>query len=244
MTIETPAWMMNLRGRFVVFDGSDGSGKTTQWRRFAQYARDNGVETCAVREPGATAIGEKIRDILLAVGSEHEIEPTCEMLLFMASRAQLVTEHIKPSLEQNHFVLADRFVSSTLAYQGTAGGQSPQDIRRVADIAIRSCWPDLVVIFDVDEETAARRLAGSPSRSRFVGVEEPTLFSDRIELRGTAFQKAVREGYLDQAKSEPDRYLVIDAAGSPDTVFDGLIEGIKLRFEGEEGSGERGASSE
>ena len=203
-----------LAGRFIVFDGPDGCGKSTQFRRFTKYARARGLSVCEVREPGGTAIGERIRNILL--DPEHDnMALRCEMLLYMASRAQLISERIRPARQRGELVLADRFVSSTLAYQGSAGGMPLEDIRAVANVAIGADWPDLVVIFEVDEATAARRL-------------NPLL--DRMELKGADYHRMVREGYMKQAEYEPHRYLMVDARDEPDVVFDRLCSMLDARL--------------
>ncbi len=206
-------WVSRLAGRFIVFDGPDGSGKSTQFRRFGDYLHQAGLTVCEVREPGGTAIGEQIRHILLDTAN-GEMDVRCELLLYMASRAQLVSQRIGPALREGQCVLADRFISSTLAYQGTAGGIPPQDIIDIGRFALGECWPDLVVVFDVDEATAASRLS-------------PLL--DRMELKGSAFHRTVRQGYLDQAKQNPDRYLVIDATADADTVFERLVGGLRAK---------------
>ncbi|HLP85556.1 MAG TPA: dTMP kinase, partial [Phycisphaerales bacterium] len=124
------AWLGKLAGTFLVFEGPDGSGKTTQMRRFKQLLDDAGLETLEVREPGGTDIGEQIRQVLLHTKAEMTLR--CEMLLYMASRAQLVEQKIKPALAAGQVVVADRYLASTLAYQGTAGGISHEDIWAVA----------------------------------------------------------------------------------------------------------------
>ncbi|MFG0330029.1 MAG: dTMP kinase [Phycisphaerales bacterium] len=207
-------WLTTLGGRFLVFDGPDGSGKSTQFRRFADLVTTRGVEVCEVREPGGTSIGEQIREVLLDPANEG-MDLRCEMLLYMASRAQLVQDRIQPCLDRGELVLADRFVSSTLAYQGAAGGLALADIEAAARIACGAAWPDLVVVFDVDERTAASRL-------------NPLL--DRMEAKGAAFHRRVRQGYLDQAAAEPARYLVVDATADAETVFERLLEGLRARF--------------
>lgn len=208
------AWASILPGRFVVFDGPDGSGKSTQLRSLAKAARDAGVETVEVREPGGTAIGEKIREVLLDPAN-CEMVTRCEMLLYMASRAQLVEERILPALQRGAFVLADRFISSTLAYQGSAGGVSVKDILAVGDIAIGGRWPDLVCIFDVDWTTAQSRITRS---------------LDRMEQKDAAYHGRVRSGYLDQARAKPSQYLVIDSTALPQVVFDALAQGMQERL--------------
>lgn len=213
MSESAAEWLQFLKGKFVVFDGPDGSGKTTQFRRFMSYVHEAGIDVCEVREPGGTHIGEQIRNVLLDPANE-EMDLHCEMLLYMASRAQLVAQRVGPALERGELVLADRFISSTLAYQGTAGGLNVADILRVGQIALRECWPDLVVVFDVDQQTAAERL-------------NPLL--DRMELKGEAYHRTVRQGYHDQVKSDPERYLIIDATAGEDDVFDRLCDGMQAK---------------
>lgn len=212
--MSTTAWVQQLAGRFVVFDGPDGSGKSTQFRRFAKFVREAGQEVCEVREPGGTIIGEQIRQVLLDP-AHHMMDLRCEMMLYMASRCQLVAERIMPALQHKQLVLADRFISSTLAYQGAAGGVPVEDIMSVGRVAVGHCWPDLVVVFDVDERTAARRL-------------NPLL--DRMEQKGAEYHSKVRQGYLHAAADFPRHYLVIDARPLADQVFESLTENIRKRL--------------
>ncbi len=211
---QSQDWKALLPGKFIVFDGPDGSGKSTQFAQFSASVRGSGLEVTEVREPGGTVIGERIRDILLDP-VHAEMMPRAEMLLYMASRAQLVEERIRPALDRGGCVLADRFISSTLAYQGTAGGVPRADILAVGGIALGGCWPDLVVVFDVDSSTADRRMA----RTR-----------DRIEQRDSGYHARVRQGYLDQAAAEPRRHLVIDSTRDPEVVFSELALGVARRF--------------
>ena len=136
----------------------------------------------------------------------------CEMMLYMASRAQLIEQTIRPALARGEFVLADRFISSTLAYQGTAGGMTPEEILAVGRVAIGAIWPEVTVIFDVDEHVAATRL-------------NPLL--DRMERKGIEFHHRVRQGFLAQAQNEPDRHLVIDASAEPPMVFQRLLAALQ-----------------
>lgn len=214
MNDSDQGWLDALCGRFIVFDGPDGSGKTTQFHRFSRYCQAAGVGVCEVREPGGTLIGEHIREVLL--NPEHDMMALrCEMMLYMASRAQLVAERIRPALAEGKLVLADRFISSTLAYQGTAGGMSVDDIRAVGHVALGENWPDLVVVFDVDDATAAQRL-------------NPLL--DRMELKGTEYHARVRQGYLDQAAEVPKHYAIVDARPGEDEVFDSLCTTLAKRM--------------
>jgi dTMP kinase len=217
-------WIANLAGRFLVLDGPDGSGKSTQFARFAALCREGGLDVCEVREPGGTSIGEQIRRVLLDPANT-DMSLRCEMMLYMASRAQLIEEIIRPARAAGRFVLADRFISSTLAYQGTAGGLAAADILAVGGVAIDEHWPDLTVIFDVDDATAARRMSGVVA-----GVRQPSLFDDRIEARADEYHQQVRQGYLDQAANDPDHYLVIDGTQDEDAVFDDLLAGVRGRI--------------
>ena len=208
-----------LGGRFVVFDGPDGSGKSTQLRRFAAAAKAAGLTLCEVREPGGTEVGEAIRRVLLDPAHER-MDMTCEMLLYMASRAELAAQRIRPALERGELVLADRFISSTLAYQGTAGGLDVEDIYAVGRVALQDVWPDLVIVFDVDTATAAWRMNPLLREREF----ESDL--DRIEMRGASYHEKVRRGYLQQAQRDPGRYVVVDARGDEQAVWDGLMRGV------------------
>ena len=193
-----------------MLDGPDGSGKSTQFRRLSDHLRGAGIPVVETREPGGTAVGEQVRAILLDP-QNTDMTVRCEMLLYMASRAQLVGQRIAPALARGDLVLADRFISSTLAYQGTAGGLSKAEILAVGAVAVGGIRPDLTILFDVDEEVAARRL-------------NPIL--DRMEQKGAAFHRRVREGYLEQARSDPARHLVIDARPDPDVVWASLERGL------------------
>ncbi len=206
-------WNRFLRGRFMVFDGPDGSGKSTQFKMFSNWVRGHwSVPVTEVREPGGTSIGEQIRTILLDPKNDP-MTVRCEMLLYMASRAQLLAERIRPALEAGHLVLSDRFVSSTLAYQGTAGGLSRDEIISVARVAVGDLWPHNIVIFDVDVATAAKRL-------------NPLL--DRMEQKGAIFHERVRQGYLQQAREDPKRVTVLDATRDQDRVFGDLLQALTL----------------
>jgi dTMP kinase len=206
-------WIPALAGRFIVFDGPDGSGKSTQFSRLAGLAGRH-LTVCEVREPGGTPAGEAIRHVLLDPALA-DMSVRCEMLLYMASRAELVAERIRPALDRGEFVLADRFVSSTLAYQGAAGGLERSDILSVGRVAIGQTWPDLTVIFDVDDRIAASRVSGE---------------RDRIESKSAEYHRRVREGYLAQAREESETYLVIDASRDPDAVEAILHRGLAERF--------------
>ena len=213
---STHDFLAKLAGRFIVFDGPDGSGKSTQFRNLHTLInKHTNLEVCEIREPGGTAIGEQIRDVLLNPDNHaaHGMDTLTEMLLFMASRAQVVREKIIPACNRGAVVMADRFLSSTLAYQGTAGGISENEILAVGRVACGPTWPpDLILIFDVDADTAAGRL-------------NPLL--DRMEARGIEFHQRVRNGFLQQAKHDPEHYTVIDATKPVDEVRQAVLAAIQ-----------------
>lgn len=221
-----PDLAKHLRGKFVVFDGPDGSGKSTQLGRLIQASEDAGLTVCEVREPGGTHIGEEIRKVLLDAKHEktHPMDLRCEMLLFMASRAQLITQRVAPAIARGELVIADRFISSTLAYQGSAGGLPIPDILAVGRVALGQHWPDLVVVFDVDAQTAQARM------NPLLRGKEFDTSKDRIESKGDAYHRRVRQGYLDQASQDPNRYLVIDATREPDPIYADLIQGLTKKL--------------
>lgn len=195
-------------GLFVVVDGVDGCGKTTQARLLADAL---GVAPeLRLREPGSTALGEALRGLLLA--REHRIEPAVETLLFAAARRQMLDELVRPALEAGRVVVCERFHPSTYAYQAVAGDLDGGDV-----LALLHGWagapaPDLVVILDVDvDEAAARRGAAT----------------DRIEAKGLAFQRRVAEGYRRYAELDP-RAVVVDGAGSPEEVHERVMERVTL----------------
>lgn len=208
------SFLNRLRGRFIAFEGPDGSGKTTQFRRLLSLLQELGVPACEVREPGGTPIGEEVRRILLS-RDFGEMSLRCEMLLYMASRAQLVEQRIRPALKDGMVVLADRFVASTLAYQGAAGGLPGEEIAAVARVATAGLTPDLNIVFDVDEETAASRL-------------NPLL--DRMEAKGREFHSRVRAGYLALVEADPGHYARIDASKAPEAVWSSLATVLRERF--------------
>jgi dTMP kinase len=203
----------NLAGRFIVIDGPDGAGKSTQAALLGEYLRGCGAAIRAVRDPGGTAIGDRIRQILLD-RAHGEMSVQCELMLYMASRAQLAAEVIRPALAAGMCVLSDRYISSTVAYQG-AGGVDPQAVLAAAKIAVGSTWPDLTVVLDLPSDVGLAR-AG-----RLTGGH------DRMEAKGIEFHRRVREIFLDQARRQPERFVVIDAAGTPEHVQTRLREAVE-----------------
>jgi dTMP kinase len=221
-----PPWLAALAGKFIVFEGADGSGKSTQLTRFAKLCSDAGLSVCQVREPGGTDVGERIRTILLDKNSAG-MTVLCEMLLFMASRAQLVEQRIAPALARGDIVLTDRFTASTYAYQGSGGGVPDAAIASVARVACGTISPDLTLVFDLCEDAAARRTGVAANSKAQSGG---SLFADRMEERDRDFFAKVRKGYLDLARREPDHHAIIDASGTPDQVWSLTLTTLEARL--------------
>ncbi|MCS7033384.1 MAG: dTMP kinase [Phycisphaerae bacterium] len=219
--------MKRLGGRFIVFDGGEGCGKSTQARLLREKLEAAGQAVTLVRDPGSTAIGEKIRQILL--NPDHsEMSMRCEMLLYMAARAQMMHEHILPALARGDVVLCDRFVSSTLAYQLGGDGVTDAEIRAVAEIALRGRWPDLTLIFDMPVAASRERVrAKFEHRSQTLFGEQVEIVKDRIESRPEEYHLRVRENYLAQARREPHRYRVIDGARSIEQVHADVVAAVE-----------------
>lgn len=204
--MTTPETALKLRGRFIVLDGPEGCGKSTQSRLLLERLESLGVSALPVRDPGTTRIGEKVRALLLDPAN-LEMGMRSEMLLYMAARAQMMAEVILPALDLGKTVLCDRFVSSTLAYQVGGDGITAEQIRQIADVAIKGRWPDLTVILDM------------PTDRSFARVRRE---KDRIEQRPPEYHAKVRENYLAQAKSDPSHYRVVSAEGTIDEVRERL----------------------
>jgi dTMP kinase len=171
-------------GRFLVLEGPDGSGKSTQAGNLVDWLAGRGREVVHLRDPGTTRVGERIRAILLDPAHE-EIDATTEMMLFMAARAQLVAEKLRPALDAGKIVVCERWLPSTACYQGYAGGLDPERIFEIGEVAAGGLVPDLCLVLDVDPGTGLERAGGEP---------------DLMESRSLAFHRAVREGYLRIAK--------------------------------------------
>ena len=189
-------------GRFLVLDGPEGAGKTSQVERLVHWLRERGRQATAVRDPGSTPVSERVREVLLDKRLP-EMDVRTEVFLYMASRAEMVARIIRPALEVGLVVVSDRFVSSTAAYQGTAGGIDPALIWDLGRTACGGLEPDLTVILDVPVEVGFARL---------------TREHDRIESKDRTYHEKVRQGFLEMARARPDRFAVVDADRPPDAV--------------------------
>jgi len=191
---------------FFSIDGGDGAGKSTQIPLFCDWLRSRGLDVVACRDPGSTRLGEAVREIVLH-GHDLSITRTSEMLLYMAARAQLVDEVIRPALAAGKTVVCDRYLLANVVYQGHAGGLDVASLWEVGRIATGGLLPDLTIVLDLPVEMAAAR------RNRAL---------DRMERQGREFHERVRRGFLDEAARQPERIAVVRADGSVDEVQQAL----------------------
>ncbi len=200
-----------MRGLFITFEGVEGSGKSTQLRRLAEFLRGTGQQVVETREPGGTILGEAIRAVLLSARN-REMAPETELFLYLASRAQLTREVIIPALREGVIVLCDRFADATTVYQGYGRGLDLHLIAAMNRCAIEGLVPDLTFLLDLDPVEGLSRVR----ERRQTSLLDPPL--DRLEAEAIEFHDRVRKGYLALAKAEPHRFRVIDARGSEGTV--------------------------
>ena len=204
-----------MKGKFITFEGIDGSGKTTQINLLEAKLSQQGISTLILREPGGTKLSEKIRGILLD-RENINLSPSAESLLFVAARTQLIAEKIKPSLERNQFVICDRYSDSTVAYQGYGRGLNVEYLEELNKFATDSIQPDITIILDVDPEKAAIRMASD--------------VPDRLESTGTHFFLRVREGYYEIARRYPQRCVIIDGSQSESEVFELVLKEVNNKL--------------
>ncbi|HEY1582666.1 MAG TPA: dTMP kinase [Chthoniobacterales bacterium] len=206
---------------FITFEGSEGCGKSTQVSLLAERLTKAGVPLLVTREPGGTPIGEKIRHLLQFAPESVAMTPETELLLFEASRSQLVREVIQPALNRGTVVLSDRFADSTTVYQGVARRLDPEMVVHLNTFAVGNCWPDLTFLLDIDVETA---------RGRMLRRVRPATGIDRMEQEPVAFYEAVCNAYRQLAAREPYRIEVIDASRSVAEIEQEIWDIITMRF--------------
>jgi dTMP kinase len=202
---------------FITFEGSEGCGKSTQVQLLANRLDMMGVPFLITREPGGTAIGESIRELLQFAPQSAGMTPETELLLFEASRSQLVREVIKPALENGNCVIADRFFDSTTVYQGVARKLDRKIVRQLNAFAVGDCIPDITFLLDVDLETA---------RARMKGPRRP----DRMEQQADEFYEQVRDGYQELAKWQKERVIIIQGWQSPLDIEKEIWKTLSSRF--------------
>jgi dTMP kinase len=202
---------------FITFEGPEGGGKSTQASRLAKRLSLEGIPAAATREPGGTELGERVRHILLAPGGSP-LSSWAEALLFTAARAQLVAEVISPALNAGKVVICDRYIDSTLAYQGFGRGLDLDQLRRLQEAATGGLRPELTLLLDLKVEEGLARIPGGAR--------------DRLDRETEQFHHRVREGYLQMAAQDPGRWVKVDAAGAPDGVAEKIFNVAVQRLKG------------
>lgn len=215
---DTPAPPPARRGYFVVFEGGDGAGKSTQIEALVRWLEARGADVITTREPGGTTIGRRVRDVLLDPTLEA-MDPRTEALLYAADRAQHVAEVIRPALEAGKIVVSDRFVDSSLAYQGVARDLGLEEVYRISRWATDGLMPDVVFFLSMDSRLGLRRIDGDP---------------DRIERESSDFHDRVGDAYLELARRYPDRFVVLDANRAQSEVHQDVVEAFEARTSGED----------
>ncbi|HZC32450.1 MAG TPA: dTMP kinase [Candidatus Bathyarchaeia archaeon] len=215
---------MPARGQLITIEGPEGSGKTTQAARVEAFLKERGVPVVSTREPGGTALGERIRDLLLDPGARR-IDPLADAFLFNAARHQLVVEVIEPALGAGTTVVCARFADSTRAYQGYGSGLPLDDLERLETVATGGLRPDLTILLDVPVEIGLARKA----------PDDRTRFETAYDL---GFHRRVRDGFLAMAVAEPGRFVVLDATAPVDAVAARVERAVGRLFGGRRGAGE------
>ena len=210
--------MSAVPGRFITFEGGEGCGKSTQIRLLAERLRAAGRKVLLTREPGGTALAEKIRS-LVREESDDPPNPRAETLLFLASRAQVVENVIRPALAAGTWVLCDRFADSTFAYQGYGRGLDLEELKRINSFATGGLEPDRTILLNVSPVVSAKRM-----RAREAATNTD---ADRMEKAGDSFHSRLRQGFLELAAAEPDRFAVIQADGSVEEVEEAVWNSIQ-----------------
>lgn len=197
---------------FITFEGVEGAGKSTQIKMLSKYLKEKNINFISLREPGGTIIGEKIRKILLK-DKNLKIDPVTEMLLMMVSRRELLIQKILPALKENKMVLCDRFIDSTIAYQGYGRGIEIGWIKDIFRLVCFNHYPDLTILLDIETEEGFKRIKGKEK--------------DRFEEEESSFHRRIREGFLKIAREERKRFFVIDGKGNKREIFEKIIKCLK-----------------
>ena len=208
-----------VHGKLISFEGSEGSGKSTQIARLAAHVQSLQRDVISTREPGGTEIGEQIRNIIVHNSKGDEMCPETELLLFTAARAQLVREVIAPALVKGKIVLSDRYLDSSTVYQGIGRNLARDPVQQVNQFAVGNVMPDLTIVIDVPTETSLARI-----RQRASGLP------DRMERENIEFFSKIRNGYLVLAKAMPERFVVIDGTKDEATIEKQIWAAVKERL--------------
>ena len=203
---------------FITIEGPEGSGKTTATNKVIEELSKRGYDVVKTREPGGTPIAEQIRNVILDK-ENTAMDPRTEALLYAAARRQHLVEKVWPLTKEGKIVICDRYIDSSLAYQGGARGLGIQNIIDINMFATENTWPDLTLLFDIEPELGLKRIAQNASRE-----------VNRLDLEKLDFHKKVRETFLELAKSQPNRFVVIDASKSIEEVADAALNAILARI--------------
>ena len=206
-----------MRGKFITFEGPEGGGKSTHVQELAKQLRAEGLTVLVTREPGGTPLAEKIRSLLRDELDDPPVTRS-EVLLFLAARAQVVSQVIRPALARGEWVLCDRFADSTFAYQGYGRGIDVGLLKNFNDFSTEGLMPDLTILLDVPLEVSRTRLAERQAAT--------ATSADRIEQAGTMFHRRLRDGFLELARAEPSRFVTIDATGDKDKVSADVLAAV------------------
>lgn len=202
-----------MKGKFITFEGIDGSGKSTQLRMLADALRERGVDILVTREPGGTPLGRRLREAFLE--TEETVAPMAELLSFAADRAQHVEFLIKPSIAEGRIVISDRYADATFAYQGAGRGFTEEQVNSVIALATGGLKPDLTLFFDISVDEAIRRMTVRP---------EAHAKRNRMDEETAEFYGRVRESYLGIASREPERFKIIEAGRSVEAIHADVLE--------------------
>jgi dTMP kinase len=203
---------------FITFEGGEGSGKSTAIRKIVAELEKEGHEVVLTREPGGTPISEEIRNVILDK-KNTDMDPRTEALLYAASRRQHIVQKILPALKEGKIVICDRYLDSSLAYQGGARGLGIDNVLNVNLFATEGLEPDLTLLFDIKPEEGLARIAANSGRE-----------VNRLDVEKLSFHRAVRSAFLSLAKRFPKRYFIIDASKSPDEVYEAALKEIEARL--------------
>ncbi len=198
---------------FITFEGCEGVGKSRQIHLLEEYLKQNNIKYYLTREPGGTSVSEQIRNVILD-GKNDAMTDECEALLYAAARVQLLKEEIAPKLKNGELVLCDRYIDSSLAYQGYARGLGVEFVEKINDYAIKNFMPDYTIFLNLTPEQAFKRKGGADK-------------TDRVELLGLEFHNKVYQGYIDLAEKYSDRFIVIDASGEKNQTHQKIIDALK-----------------
>lgn len=204
-----------MKGKFITFEGCEGVGKSRQIAMLEEYLKEHNINYYLTREPGGTDISEQIRNVILD-GKNSEMTDECEALLYAAARVQLLKQVIKGKLDAGELVVCDRFVDSSMAYQGKARGLGYEFISKINDYALKNFTPDYTIFLDLSPEAAFKRKGGADK-------------TDRVELSGMEFHNRVYEGYKELAAENPERIIVIDPSGDRFCTHEKIISALKER---------------